>query len=182
MSSLAESAVTPEEILRRAARVPMMVALLPVFASAFNGSVQCRGHRHGPAVRSVREGEVLCRFRKDFAPGMRCRRFACERAIVFEREGEEDVADVSICQNLRKERKKQDLEIALLRGPVFSVPIAGAIGCSLSRIPGRFVFGLDFKVKIREDSLVIGDYPQHSDTEREQAEKRPADHAELHEK
>ena len=122
------------------------------------------------------------RFRKDFAPGMRCRRFACERAIVFEREGEEDVADVSICQNLRKERKKQDLEIALLRGPVFSVPIAGAIGCSLSRIPGRFVFGLDFKVKIREDSLVIGDYPQHSDTEREQAEKRPADHAELHEK
>lgn len=149
--------------------------LLPVFASAFNGSVQCRGHRHGPAVRSVREGEVLCRFRKDFAPGMRCRRFACERAIVFEREGEEDVADVSICQNLRKERKKQDLEIALLRGPVFSVPIAGAIGCSLSRIPGRFVFGLDFKVKIREDSLVIGDYPQHSDTEREQAEKRPAD-------
>lgn len=113
---------------------------------------------------------------------MRCRRFACERAIVFEREGEEDVADVSICQNLRKERKKQDLEIALLRGPVFSEPIAGAIGCSLSRIPGRFVFGLDFKVKIREDSLVIGDYPQHSDTEREQAEKRPADHAELHEK
>ena len=164
------------------AGIGTMDRLLPVFASAFNGSVQCRGHRHGPAVRSVREGEVLCRFRKDFAPGMRCRRFACERAIVFEREGEEDVADVSICQNLRKERKKQDVEIALLRGPVFSVPIAGAIGCSLSRIPGRFVFGLDFKVKIREDSLVIGDYPQHSDTEREQAEKRPADHAELHEK
>ncbi len=131
--------------------------LLPVFASAFNGSVSVEGSRNGPDVRSVREGEVLCRFRKDFAPGMRCRRFACERAIVFEREGEEDVADVSICQNLRKERKKQDLEIALLRGPVFSVPIAGAIGCSLSRIPGRFVFGLDFKVKIREDSLVIGD-------------------------
>lgn len=101
--------------------------LLPVFASAFNGSVQCRGHRHGPAVRSVREGEVLCRFRKDFAPGMRCRRFACERAIVFEREGEEDVADVSICQNLRKERKKQDLEIALLRGPVFQCRSRGRL-------------------------------------------------------
>ena len=159
--------------------------LLPVFASAFNGSVQCRGHRHGPAVRSVREGEVLCRFRRQIA-GIACQaQNPCESdtaPLLLEREGEEDVADVSICQNLRKERKKQDLEIALLRGPVFSVPIAGAIGCSLSRIPGRFVFGLDFKVKIREDSLVIGDYPQHSDTEREQAEKRPADHAELHEK
>lgn len=57
--------------------------LLPVFASAFNGSVSVEGSRNGPDVRSVREGEVLCRFRKDFAPGMRCRRFACERAIVF---------------------------------------------------------------------------------------------------
>lgn len=156
--------------------------LLPVFASAFNGSVQCRGHRHGPAVRSVREGEVLCRFRKDFAPGMRCRRFACERAIVFEREGEEDVADVSICQNLRKERKNRISKLHCFEVLFFQCRSRGAIGCSLSRIPGRFVFGLDFKVKIREDSLVIGDYPQHSDTEREQAEKRPADHAELHEK
>lgn len=155
--------------------------LSPVFASAFNGSVSVEGSRNGPAVRSVREGEVLCRFRKDFAPGMRCRRFACERAIVFEREGEEDVADVSICRNLRKERKSGSRNCIASRS-VFSVPIARAIGCSLSRIPGRFVFGLDFKVKIREDSLVIGDYPQHSDTEREQAEKRPADHAELHEK
>ena len=109
--------------------------LLPVFASAFNGSVQCRGHRNGPAVRSVREGEVLCRFRKDFAPGMRCRRFACERAIVFEREGEEDVADASICRNLRKERKKQDLEIALLRGPVFFSGVRFAV--IRARVVGR---------------------------------------------
>lgn len=157
--------------------------LSPVFASAFNGSVSVGGSRNGPDVRSVREGEVLCRFRKDFTSGMRCRRFACERAIVFGRVGEDRCAvDVRFAGIFGKNEKKQDLEIALLRGPVFPVEFAGAIGCSLSRIPGRFVFGLDFKVKIREDSLVIGDYPQHSDTEREQAEKRPADHAELHEK
>ena len=93
---------------------------------------------------------------QDFAPGMRCRRFACERAIVFEREGEEDVADVSICQNLRKERKKQDLEIALLRGPVFSVPIAGGDWLFFKPHSRPLRIRLDFKVKIREDSLVIG--------------------------
>ena len=65
------------------AGIGTMDRLSPVFASAFNGSVSVEGSRNGPDVRSVREGEVLCRFRKDFAPGMRCRRFACERAIVF---------------------------------------------------------------------------------------------------
>ena len=99
--------------------------LSPVFASAFNGSVSVEGSRNGPDVRSVREGEVLCRFRKDFAPGMRCRRFACERAIVFEREGEDRcAADVRFTGIFGKNEKNRISKLHCFEVLFFSAEFA----------------------------------------------------------
>lgn len=157
--------------------------LSPVFASAFNGSVSVGG--------GVATDRMFGRFEKErcCVASARISRLACDAGDLRARErsysDEWERTDVRLMSDLPESSERAKIRISKLHCfevLFFSVPIAGAIGCSLSRVPGRFVFGLDFKVKIREDSLVIGDYPQHSDTEREQAEKRPADHAELHEK
>lgn len=101
--------------------------LSPVFASAFNGSVSVEGSRNGPDVRSVREGEVLCRFRKDL-------RLACDAGDLRARErsysDEWERTDVRLMSDLpesSERTKKQDLEIALLRGPVFQCRSRGRL-------------------------------------------------------